>query len=150
MFRRHVVHSQERLTIRSECHGHAHVLQLIGELDMNTAPAFENELKRVEDTEARQIIVDLSWLKLIGCDGLKILIHANARLRDAGNRLVLVRGADQVQRTFEMTGLISRLPFADDVDVRSLLHVDTSRNHLGDMRGPAPTMERWPSSSPPT
>lgn len=97
---------------------------------MNTAQAFEDELKRVEGTDAREIIVDLSGLQSIGSDGLKTFIQANARSRRGGNRLMLVRGPDQVQKTFETTGLITRLPFADYGEVRSLLHSHLSKPHL--------------------
>jgi anti-anti-sigma factor len=120
MFRQHAVDSQggellcapDQLIIRSERDGHAHVIRLIGELDMITAPAFEAELKRVEANHAGEIVVDLSGLRFIGADGLKVFIHANARSRESGNRLVLVRGTDEVQKTFETAGLLSRLPFA--------------------------------------
>jgi anti-anti-sigma factor len=108
--------------MHSTRHGHAHVVQLIGELDMNTSKAFEHELKRVEATAVREIIVDLSSLTFIGADGLKVLIQANARSRGGGKQLVLVRGPEQVQATFETTGLLSQMPFADYGQLRSLLH----------------------------
>jgi anti-sigma B factor antagonist len=127
MFRPHAVHPEEgelvrgpqRLAIRSERNGHAHVLHLIGELDMSTAKAFEDELKRVEATDATEIVVDLSGLKFIGSDGLKAFIHASARSRLGDNRLRLVRGPDAVQKTFETSGLVSRLPFAHQDELRS-------------------------------
>ncbi len=130
MFRRHAVHSEEgdllcapeQLAMRSDRDGHAHVVELIGELDINTAPAFDAELKRVERSDAREIIVDLSGLTSISCDGLKALIHANARSRDCHKRLRLLRGTDQVQRTFETAGLVTRLPFDDDRELNLLLH----------------------------
>jgi len=103
----------QQLIIRSERDGQAHVLHLIGELDMNTSQAFEDELKRVEASTAREIIVDLSGLRFLGSDGLKVFIHANARSRREGNRLMLVRCPDQPRKTFERTGLASRLPFCD-------------------------------------
>jgi anti-sigma B factor antagonist len=113
----------QQLTIRSERDGHAHVVRLIGELDINTAQDFEDELKRVEATAAREIIVDLSGLNFIGSDGLKVFIHANARSRSGHHRLKLVRGSDQVDKTFETTGLLTRLPFADPGDLRPWLTV---------------------------
>jgi anti-anti-sigma factor len=106
-----------------------HVVQLIGELDMTTAQAFEDELKRVEATDAAEIVVDLSGLKFISSDGLKAFIPASARSRHGENRLRLVRGPDEVQRTFETTGLVSRLPFAD-VAVRSPWHGHLSKAQL--------------------
>jgi anti-sigma B factor antagonist len=120
MFRQHAVHSPEsdllcaphEIVIRSQRAGDVHVVSLTGELDKDSAPAFEAELKRVEATDARQIVVDLSALTFIGSDGLKVFIHVNARLRGT-NRLLLVRGNDEVHSTFEVSGLVSRLPFED-------------------------------------
>jgi len=122
MFRRQAVESREdeelcargQLTMRSERDGHVHVIELIGELDMESAPAFDRELKRVERGDAAEIVVDLGGLKFISSDGLKALIHAESRSRDRRYRLRLLRGSDQVQNTFETAGLISRLPFDDD------------------------------------
>jgi anti-anti-sigma factor len=110
-------HAPQQLTIRSERDGHAHVVRLIGELDMHTAQAFEDELKRVEATAAREIIVDLSGLRFIGSDGLKVFIQANARSRRGGNRLMLMRGPDDVHKIFETAGLLTRLPFADHGEI---------------------------------
>ena len=121
MFRQHAVHSTEgavlhaprELVIRSQRAGDVHLVQLVGELDRDSAPAFEAELKRVEATDAGQIIVDLGGLAFIGSDGLKVFIHANARSRRSGNRLTLARASHAVQSTFEVAGLLSRLPFDD-------------------------------------
>ncbi len=129
MFRRHAVDSEEgqllcapeQLAMHSDRDGDVHVVELVGELDMNTAPAFDAEIKRVERSDAREIIVDLSGLTFISSDGLKALIHANARSRAGHSRLRLLRGSDHVQQTFETAGLVSRLPFDDDRELRFLL-----------------------------
>jgi anti-anti-sigma factor len=151
MFRQHDVHSRDgdllciadQLTMCSERDGHTHVIQLVGELDVDTAKAFEDELKRVEGTDARKIIVDLSGLRSIGYDGLKVFIHANARSRGNGNRLRLVRGSDRVQKTFETTGLLSRLPFATDGDVGSQVQGRMSKVNVVVSR----PVQRWTGST---
>ena len=138
MFRQHTFHSPEgdllcaprELVIRSKRDGDVHVVQLVGELDKDSAPRFEAELKRVEATDAREIIVDLSGLTFIGSDGLKVFIHANARSRDGAGRLMLVRGSDEVQSTFEMSGLLSRLPFDDDREPNPPTHGEPARVHI--------------------
>ena len=84
----------------------------------------------MEASDAREIIVDLSGLTFIGSDGLKVFIHANARSRQSGNRLMLVRGSDEVQSTFEMSGLLSRLPFDGCRETRSAAHGDRARAHI--------------------
>jgi anti-sigma B factor antagonist len=104
---------QDRLTIRSEREGHAHVLQPVGELDMETAGRFEAELKRVEATDVPEIRVDLSGVDFIDSDGLKLFLKANVRCGDQAGRLLLVHSSEAVHRAFQTTGLESRLPFAD-------------------------------------
>jgi anti-anti-sigma factor len=107
----------QQLSIRSTRDGHAHVIALDGELDMDTSQAFEDELDRVERTDVRAIIIDLGGLHWIGYDGLKTVIQANMRAIRSGRRLVLLRGPDSVHDTFEMAGLAWALPFADADDV---------------------------------
>ncbi len=119
MFRRNAVHRPQelvadpQLTINSQRAAGAHVVELSGDLDVRTAQAFEDELKRVEATDAPEIIVDLRGLSSIDAVGLKAFIHAGTRSRLSGGRLMLLPGGDRVQRTFETTGLVTRLPFAD-------------------------------------
>lgn len=102
-----------RLSIGSEREGRAHVVQPVGDLDQDTARWFEEELKRVEASDAEEIIIDLGLLESIDYEGLNILIHAAARSQRRGGGLSLVPGPDTIQRKFRSTGLETRLPFAD-------------------------------------
>ena len=123
MFRRRAVQNQgDQLEIRSDRHRDVHVLKLSGALDINNAAAFDAEIKRVERSDARKIIVDLGGLTFISAEGLKVLIHANARSRRHDNRLRLLHGTDQVQEAFETRGLLSRLPFDEDHTLESDSH----------------------------
>ena len=97
-------------SLRTTRYGDTHVIALGGELDLDSAQALDDELSRVEATDAAQIVVDLRELKLIDSVGIGVLLHAAARLR-SHERLRILRGADPVHRPFELTGLASRLPF---------------------------------------
>jgi hypothetical protein len=44
---------------------------------------------------------------------VRLLLVAHARSRADSDRLVLLRGPAAVQRVFELTGILDRLPFAD-------------------------------------
>jgi anti-anti-sigma factor len=101
------------LTIHSERTGRAHLLQPVGELIVDTVRQFEDELKRVEASDAPEICIDLSRVEWVDRSGLKLFIHASARWRERAGGLRLVRGPDAVQRAFRTSGLESRLPFAD-------------------------------------
>jgi anti-anti-sigma factor len=101
------------LTISSEREGDVHVIALSGELDLATADELEQELLRVEATDAESIVVDLAGLRFMDSTGVRVMITADTRSRADSQRLALLRGPDAVQRVFELTGVLDLLPFAD-------------------------------------
>lgn len=102
-----------RLTVRSQRDGVLHTIALEGELDLATAEDLQRELLRVEGSDALSIVLDLSALEFIDSTGVRLLLQASARSRANSNRLALLRGPRAVQRVFELTGILDRLPFAD-------------------------------------
>ena len=99
------------LAVRSTRAGEAHVIELIGELDLDGAPRLEEELRRVESSDADAIVVDLGELQFIDSTGIRLLVMAAERSQEG--RFSLLRGPQQVHRIFEITDLADRLPFAD-------------------------------------
>ncbi len=102
-----------RLTLHSERDGALHTIRLEGEMDIANAADVERELLRVEATNALSIVLDLSTLRFIDSTGVRLLLCAYDRSCRDANRLVLLRGPAAVQRVFELTGVVDRLPFAD-------------------------------------
>lgn len=90
-----------------------------GALDRVTVRQLEEELQRVEALGAGEILLDLGGLEFIDSTGMRAVIGANRRARSHGHRLIILRGPDNVHRRFELSGLASRLPFVDHVDVAS-------------------------------
>ncbi len=101
------------LTISSDREGDVHTICPVGELDLATADELQRELERVEATDVESIVLDLSGLTFMDSTGVRLLITANARSRSDSNRLVLLRGPTVVQRVLELSGVETRLPFAD-------------------------------------
>ena len=101
------------LVARSEFSLDAFVIALYGDLDIASAPELETLLTTAEATSASEIVVDLSGLKFIDSTGIRLLALADARSRQDGNRLSLLRGPAAVQRAFTLCGLDAHLPFAD-------------------------------------
>ncbi len=101
------------LQMRSTRAGAAHVIALRGELDLGSVEIVEAELERVESTDARQIVLDLRELDFLDSTGIRLVYMADMRSRQDGDRLVIRRGPDSVQRMFAMTDLASRLRFVD-------------------------------------
>jgi anti-sigma B factor antagonist len=92
------------LTIE-QLEGNAVKLTLRGELDMEHAYTFDEELRRIEALEPKCICLDLRELTFLDSTGLSRIVAARKRARRARRRLVLVRGPAAVQRVFQLTAL---------------------------------------------
>lgn len=99
--------------------GLAHVV-LRGELDLSTVNKVQEELRRVEADAPAVVVLDLSKLTFLDSTGLRCLVTADQRARDADRRVVLVRGPDPVQRVFSITRLEERLEMVDDASAVSV------------------------------
>jgi anti-sigma B factor antagonist len=93
--------------------GLVHVV-LVGELDLSTVAKVQEELRRVEESEPPTVVIDLSRLTFLDSTGLRCIVTADERAREAGRRIVVVRGPDPVQRVFSITRLEERLEMVDD------------------------------------
>lgn len=89
-------------------------LALTGELDLEHAYTFDEELRRVEAREPHLIVLDCRELRFLDSCGMARLIAAHRRARRAGRRLVVVRGK-VVQRLFALTAVDDLLETATDV-----------------------------------
>ncbi len=98
------------LVLRSKREGDTHFVELHGELDIAGAPSLEEELLRVEATDAAAIVCDLSNLEFIDSTGIRLLLMAADRSAAAG-RFTIIPGPKPVHRVFEITDLVKRLPF---------------------------------------
>lgn len=102
------------LAIEIERVGDEHVIRPVGELDLLTRSDLEQALLAAERGNARRIVVDLAGLGFIDSSGLNLLLQADARSRQDGDRLILRGGSSEIRRVFEIAGLSDRLPFVDD------------------------------------
>ncbi len=103
--------SHFRVEVRNE--GQRSVIAVSGELDLASSATFEEELARVVDSTDELIVVDLRELEFMDSTGLSTLVKAHQRAEQAGKRLGVVRGSQQVQRLLSLTGVEERFVFAD-------------------------------------
>jgi anti-sigma B factor antagonist len=80
-------------------------IALQGELDLNHAYSFDEELRAVESGRPPCIVLDLRELTFMDSCGLGRLLAARRRARRANRRLVLVRGGRAIQALLAMTGM---------------------------------------------
>lgn len=102
-----------QLDISTEETGDRVGLVLGGELDIASAPQLEALLAQAEASGPSTIIVDLRGLDFMDSTGLRVIVSADARARETARRLVVVRGAQTVQKVFQITGLDGRLDMVD-------------------------------------
>jgi anti-anti-sigma factor len=100
--------------IRIDQDAGAVLVQLEGELDIATTPKVDGELRRIESDGAGVIVLDLRGLTFMDSTGLRLLVTADARAREGGHRLAIVRGPGPVHRVLEITGLHNRLDLISD------------------------------------
>jgi anti-anti-sigma factor len=104
----------EILDVQSEDRGGLVHVALKGELDLSTVGKVQDELSRVEASSPAIVVLDLSNLTFLDSTGLRCLVTADERAREAGRRVVIVRGPEAVQRVFSITRLEDRLEMVDD------------------------------------
>ena len=100
------------LKISCERDGDVYAICPSGELDLSTADLLQRELERLEASDPRWILLDLSGLTFIDSTGVRLLLSAHARSRDS-DRLTMLRGSAAVQRVLQLTGVADLLPFSD-------------------------------------
>jgi anti-anti-sigma factor len=104
------------LAVELSRHDDAVRIALSGELDLSSALAFEDQLRRVEEeAQPRVLVLDLRRLKFLDSTGLRLILAAHARALKRGGRLSIVQGTDAVRRIFRLTGVIERLNIFDDL-----------------------------------
>ena len=81
------------------------VVSVAGELDMYTAPTFEDQIFTALGNGPGRVVVDLSGCDFLDSTALGILVAANKRLGEQRNRLVLVSSDHNILRAFEIAGL---------------------------------------------
>jgi anti-sigma B factor antagonist len=88
------------------------VITATGELDLSGAAVLEAELERLAaEPELGTVVLDLRGLEFMDSSGLRLVVQADMRAREAGRRFVLVKGTETVHRVFEITRMSERLDF---------------------------------------
>ncbi len=87
-------------------------VRVAGELDLCSASLLEQALRGAE-RHARMVVLDLRELTFMDSAGLHVIINATARIRQAGRRVVLVRGPAHVDRLFAVTRAAAVLEVGD-------------------------------------
>jgi len=93
------------------------VAQLVGELDIATAPLVADHLRRHTATRPAELLLDLGGVTLLGAAGLALIVAAMNNDGGIHGRLHLVgvTGNRPVERALQLTGLLPLLDVHDDL-----------------------------------
>jgi anti-anti-sigma factor len=83
----------------------------VGELDIATVHELERAIRELLDAGFRRLVIDLRELDFIGSTGLRLILTLDAASRQDGIDFALIPGPHPVQRVFEISGVLERLPF---------------------------------------
>jgi anti-anti-sigma factor len=101
------------LELRTEQDQGAPRLVVSGELDLASAEELDGHLKQLEASEPDVLVLDLRELDFMDSTGLRTVIAADARAKDRGGRLVVVRAPEEVDRVFRLTRMDQHLELVD-------------------------------------
>jgi anti-sigma B factor antagonist len=104
---------QSHFRVEAHSENQAVVISITGELDLASSPSLEQHLERLASTDTALVIVDLRALEFMDSTGLSVLVRSHQRAEEHDQRLVLVKGPQQVQRLLSLTGVEGRLTLVD-------------------------------------
>jgi anti-sigma B factor antagonist len=99
--------------VDSQITGRAVTLVLSGDLDLLSSPILDEALEGAYASNPEQIVLDLRGLEFMDSTGLHRLVAAQQRAAQSGQRFAVVRGGEQVQRLFDLTGIAEVLTIID-------------------------------------
>jgi anti-sigma B factor antagonist len=80
------------------------VVVVEGEVDLDSAPEFEQSLTAAAATDPAAIVVDLDRVSFMDSAGVHVLLQFSVS-RPEPNRLTVTPGSSQVRRLLEVTGV---------------------------------------------
>jgi anti-sigma B factor antagonist len=93
--------------------GH-HTLSLSGDLDIASAATLKGRLLEASGEGTVGMTLDLSRLTFVDSTGISMIVLARKLADEHGFGLTLIPGSREIQRVFDLIGLLDVLPFRAD------------------------------------
>lgn len=91
--------------------GDAMVVAVAGDFDLVLAESVRELLTRAITERRQRLIVDLGKVTFIDSSGLHVILDTHRLCRGVEPRLTIRPGPPNVQKVFELTNVLDRLPF---------------------------------------
>jgi anti-sigma B factor antagonist len=86
-----------------------------GEIDLNTAPAFEEAIAAALDDDPRVLVIELSDVRFMASVGLRILAATHEKVSKSA-QVAIVANSSATSRPLQLTGLDKVLPVYPTLD----------------------------------
>jgi anti-sigma B factor antagonist len=86
------------------------VVSVAGDVDMHSEGRLREELVRLSEAPARQVVLDFSGVEFMASAGVHVLLEMSARLEAAGGSLALACLHPMVARVMSLTGADELVP----------------------------------------
>ena len=97
-------------------------VSLVGALNSDTAPAFEQRLQTAVDEGYSLTVLDMKELDYISSAGLRVIFKAAKQAKTAGNRLAAANRKPHIDKVFEiLKALPDMAVFANDQELDDYL-----------------------------
>jgi anti-sigma B factor antagonist len=100
-----------RLTIQTKSRGGSYAVVLEGELDISSAQMFESTLADICASAPGEITVDMGRVEFVDSSGFNAILRAKVLCEKHNCEFSLTPAQRPVQRAFETTRLLDKLPF---------------------------------------
>ena len=81
------------------------VVDVVGEVDVFSAPELAAQLTQLFDAGRQTVVVDLTSVTFLDSTGLGTLVAARNRAEEAGGQLPIIGSGERVLKLFRITGL---------------------------------------------
>ncbi len=97
-------------------------VSLVGALNTDTAPGFEQQLQQVLDGGHRLTVLDMKELEYISSAGLRVIFKAAKQAAAAGNQMAAANRKPHIDKVFEILRALPDLTvFASDRELDDYL-----------------------------
>ena len=90
------------MTIEIKRNAEEVVIEIVGRLDTNTAPALDRTISE-DISDSQNLVLDLKGLEYISSAGLPVLLGAQKKMQRSGS-LKLINVCDSIMDVLDMTG----------------------------------------------
>jgi anti-sigma B factor antagonist len=93
------------------------VVEVCGDIDIQSAPLLRDELLRVVRRYGPQLALDLAGVTFLDCAGVNVLLATRRRARLEDGWVRVTRASPRAQRTISLLGLQQAFALSDSVPI---------------------------------